>query len=75
MKHNHTSELKAKNNSVTKDQWDKVLVQLLLGIRDAADDVAEGLEAVSRVKDESIIITIQRRIEGITVCLSVSTSR
>lgn len=70
MKHNQTSSLKIKNSPVNKEEWEQIFSSVLLGAAaDGHDDVTRGVEAVAKVESNvsSITITIQKRIEGITV--------
>lgn len=68
MRHKQTSKLKDKK--VNQEEWETILLSLLLGT-DAEGTpvaVANGLEAVAKVDgDSSMTITIQKNIEGITV--------
>ena len=71
MKHNQTSSLKAKNSPVNKEEWELILSSVLLGATEEGHaDITRGVEAVAKVDSNvsSIAITIQKRIEGITVC-------
>jgi hypothetical protein len=64
-----TSKLKTKNNSSTAEEWESILRGILLGaIEDETQSpIPNGVEAVAKVEDQSMTITIQKRIEGITV--------
>lgn len=62
-------KLKAKSNKSTVEEWDNLLLEILLGkVTDGAESAAQnGTEAVAHVDEVSFTITIQKRIEGITV--------
>lgn len=65
MKGKNTAKLRAKSNQETQEEWDNLLREVLLGKKQATATL--GVEALAQVDDDSIIITIQKRIEGITV--------
>jgi len=66
VKHNQTGSLKDKKFSGSSEQWDQVLARVLLGAEQIEDK--QGVEAVAKLEGEaSMTITIQKRIEGITV--------
>jgi hypothetical protein len=69
VKHDQTSKLKTKGNTLTEQQWNELLCDCLLGKKAHGGKGALGVEAVAKVQGDrqSIIITIQKRIEGITV--------
>ena len=69
VKHSKASTLKAKNSKSPQDEWENILSAVLLGALPGGDPaITEGLEAVAEVEaGTSITITIQKRIEGITV--------
>lgn len=65
MKSKNTSKLRAKSNQETQEEWDNLLREVLLGKK--LDTPTLGVETLAKVDDDSIVIAIQKRIEGITV--------
>ncbi|KAI9744218.1 MAG: hypothetical protein M1818_002370 [Claussenomyces sp. TS43310] len=67
VKHSRINTLRSKNSLCTGVEWAAILESTLLGkVRDDASDIS-NVEAVAAVaENESITITIRRRIEGIT---------
>ncbi len=61
--------LRGKTSKISEDEWETILEGLLLGTKPDLEHakVTEGVEAVAKVGEEEIVITIQKRIEGITV--------
>ncbi|TAQ86131.1 hypothetical protein B7494_g5533 [Chlorociboria aeruginascens] len=69
-----TAKLRAKTCPYTQEEWDGILQSILQGKSEAAD-LRTGVEAVARLENngETMIITIQKRIEGITQRLGTLT--
>lgn len=62
LRHDRISTLKVKNGPCSEDEWERFLTAILLG-RDSAPDI----EAAAHVAEEdSITVTIRRRVQGIT---------
>ncbi len=79
MKHNQTEKLRQKISTVNQEEWNTILCFLLLNTAPVQEqaNATEGVEAVAKVEmvgedPASIILTIQKRIQGIKVrpCLS-----
>ena len=73
VKHNKTAALKAKNCPLNQDEWESVLLSILLGTaaEEGKEDVLRGIEAIAEVDGDTLMtLTIQKRIEGITVCFT-----
>ncbi len=70
MKNSQTSKFKAKSNTSTQEEWETILREIFLGTKPETQvAINEGVEAVAKVESggESMTITIQKRVEGITV--------
>lgn len=68
--HNRIAALKDKKSKLSEEEWESILVAVLLATAPDADEkTLLGVEAVARLEDDSsaLYMTIQRRIEGITV--------
>ena len=74
MKHNETSKLKT--SALKQEEWDELLSAILLGtVSEDGRNITEGVETTAEIAPkskpkadpESMTITIQKRVEGITV--------
>jgi hypothetical protein len=62
--------LKDKKFAGSQEEWDVILSSILLGTQD--NETTQGVEAAARLEDGAeLTITIQRRIEEITVGFSI----
>jgi hypothetical protein len=68
VRHDRIGDLRASNNPCSLDEWEKILKSFLLG-----DEPVEGVEAGAESSvGKAIIITIRRRVAGISVSLLLS---
>jgi hypothetical protein len=71
VKHNHPASLGKKNSSVNQEDWEAILSLILLGTPPEPEHAAatKDVEAVAKVESNpaSLKITLQKRIQGITV--------
>lgn len=81
VKQNNISSFKAKNSKQSNDDWEFTLSSIFLEEEnEESKDSLEGIEAITEIVIEtvkkkevkSLHITIQKRIEGITVNISSS---
>ncbi|KAJ5032852.1 uncharacterized protein L3040_009443 [Drepanopeziza brunnea f. sp. 'multigermtubi'] len=73
LRHNQIATLKT--SKVSQDEWENVLLYILLGI-DAEGNptpTPEDIEAVAKIDSTSMTISIQKNIEGITQKLGIIT--
>jgi len=65
------SSLGKKNSTLNQEDWEAILSFILLGLDPASDRAAVtvGVEAIARI-DGPLTITLQKRVEGITVCIA-----
>ncbi|TVY33388.1 hypothetical protein LOCC1_G008285 [Lachnellula occidentalis] len=70
LEHDQTSSLKDSKSRLNQEQWDAVLLSVLLGAvpQEEHKAITQGVEAVAKIESggNELSITIQRRIEGIT---------
>ena len=70
VKTSRLASLGTKNSSVNQEDWELILKFILLGTAAGPehDGLTKDVEAVARVRDTSLEITLQRNVQGITVC-------
>jgi hypothetical protein len=69
VQHSKIPKLRHKNSPVNTEEWEQILSALLLGTdpENGRRLLLDGVEAIGKIGDSSMTITIHRRIEGITV--------
>jgi hypothetical protein len=72
VKHGHPSSLGKKNSSINQEDWEAILSLILLGTAPETEHAAatKDVEAIAKVEGRpgTLNITLQKRIQGITVC-------
>jgi hypothetical protein len=65
VQHSQTSSLRDRNFKGNQDEFDNILASILLGAK--KDDLTAGIEAVAKIQNDLMTITVQRHVEGIAV--------
>jgi len=65
------SSLGKKKSSLHQEDWETILEFILLGTVPGPDRAAvtEDVEAIAKIEGEELTITVQKRVQGITVCV------